>query len=396
MKKLTFLVLALILITAAGCAGNKKRPTQKEAATKQWNNARATVLAQLAKSQYEAGSFDKSQQTLNEAMTLAPENPGVHLLQAKLSIEQGQLDRADRELKTVLKLDPKSAEAEYLSGVVYQRWQKPDLALECYVRASEKAPEELAYVLARAEMLVAINNSNDALTLLRGKLDFFEHNAVIHHAIGQILMDQGKYPQAVEALGQAAILAPDDAKVRDSLAMAQFQNRQYREASVIYARMLKDEANAQRLDVWLALGECQMQIGRTRDARGSFEKATEVGASSPAAWLSLAKCSIQLGDTRRAELVLRKALALDAGSAEAHLMMGYVRLRQDKLNEAMGEFQKASALDSTDTVSLCMQGYVLEKTGKPEAALKCYAQALKIKPDDELAAKLIASVDLAN
>jgi superkiller protein 3 len=395
MKKLTF-VLAILLITAGGCAGNKKSPTQKEAATKQWNTARATVLAQLAKSQYETGSFDKSQQTLNEAMALAPDNAGIHLLQAKLSLEQGQLERADRELKVVLTLDPKNAEAEYFSGVVYQRWQKPDMAYECYVRASEKAPEELAYVLARAEMLVALNNPTDALSLLRDKLDFFEHNAVLHQTIGQILMDQGKYEQAVAAFNQAAVLSPDDAGVRENLAMAQFQNHQYREAAATYGRMLREDQNKQRADLWLALGECQMQTGRARDARNSFEQATEISASSTAAWLSLAKCTIQLGDTKRAELVLRKALALDAGSGEAHLMLGYVRLRQDRLPEAMGEFQKASALDSTDTVSLCMVGYVMEKTGKPEQALKYYAQALKINPDDQLASKLLASVDLAN
>jgi Flp pilus assembly protein TadD len=64
--------------------------------------------------------------------------------------------------------------------------------------------------------------------------------------------------------------------------------------------------------------------------------------------------------------------------------------------EALTEFQKASSLDRSDPVSLCMVGYVLEKTGKPEQAMKYYAQALKIKPDDVLAASLMASVDPGN
>ena len=42
-----------------------------------------------------------------------------------------------------------------------------------------------------------------------------------------------------------------------------------------------------------------------------------------------------------------------------------------------------------------MIGYVLEKSGKPQQAVKYYAQALKLKPDDELAARLMASVDLS-
>lgn len=396
MKKMSLISVALLLALVAGCNNGKKNPTQKEQATKQWNNARATVLASLAKSQYEAGNFEKSQQTINEAMALAPDSAALHLLQGKLSLEQGQLERADREFKTTLQLDPKSAEAEYLAGVVYQRWQKTDLAYESYVRASQKSPEELAYLLARAEMLVAMNCSPDALALLRGKLDFFEHNPVIHQTIGQILLDQGNYAEAVGAFRQASILSPDDLNIREHLAMAQFQNKQYREAGDIYARLLQDESAGRRADLWLAQGECQMQTGRMRDARNSFDKATELSPTSTQAWLSLAKCTLQLGDVQRADLLLRKALVLDPGSAEAHLMNGYVRLRQNRLPEALAAFQKASALDSNDAVSLCMVGYVLEKTGKAEMALKYYAQALKIKPDDALAAKLIASVDLNN
>ena len=38
-------------------------------------------------------------------------------------------------------------------------------------------------------------------------------------------------------------------------------------------------------------------------------------------------------------------------------------------------------------------GYVLEKQGKSEQAIKFYGEALKIKPGDELATRLMASVD---
>ena len=90
----------------------------------------------------------------------------------------------------------------------------------------------------------------------------------------------------------------------------------------------------------------------------------------------------------------RRAISIDAGCGEAHLMLGYVQLREDHLADALASFRKACALDAKDTVGLCMTGYVLEKTGRRELAVRYYAQALKIKPGDELATKLMASVDL--
>ena len=391
-------VVLVVIAAVAGCQhdSKKKAPTQKEQAVAEWNQARAGVLASLAKSQYETGNFEKSQQTANEALRLDPTNAGLHVLCGRLSIEQGQLEQADRELALARQFDPKNAEAEYLAGVVHQRWQKGELACEFYTRASEKNPAELAYLLARAESLVALDRPDEALAALRSKSDYFEHNSILHDAIGQILVSQEQYAQAVESLRQASVLAPDDPSIREHLAMACFFNHQYREAGEIFMRLVKDEPNAKRSDLWIALGESQMQTGRAGDARSSFETATQLNPASTAAWLSLAKAALQLGDTRRAELALRKVLSLDGSLPEAHLMLGYVRLRQNNLAQAMSEFQKSASLDSGDPVSLCMIGYVLEKTGRAEQALTYYAQALKIRPDNELATKLMASVDVEN
>jgi len=40
-----------------------------------------------------------------------------------------------------------------------------------------------------------------------------------------------------------------------------------------------------------------------------------------------------------------------------------------------------------------MVGYALQKLGRPAEAISYYAQALKIKPNDDMAKKLMASVD---
>jgi cytochrome c-type biogenesis protein CcmH/NrfG len=50
-------------------------------------------------------------------------------------------------------------------------------------------------------------------------------------------------------------------------------------------------------------------------------------------------------------------------------------------------------LDRSDPVSLCMMGYVLEKTGRADLASPFFAKALRISPNDELAMKLMASIE---
>ena len=137
----------------------------------------------LAKDQYDAGQLDKARQTIDDAVKLSPESANARILSARIAIEQSQLELAEKELRLARQFDPRAADADYLSGVVYQRWQKPDLAFDFYSHACDKAPSELAYLMAKAEMLVSMERSTEALKLLQDRVVFFEHSAVIRDAV---------------------------------------------------------------------------------------------------------------------------------------------------------------------------------------------------------------------
>lgn len=396
MRRRILTTAVLVVAAFAGTMGcnssSKKQPTQKEAAMKQWNDARASVLLTLARDQFKTGNFDKCRQTVAEALRMAPENPNLWVLSGKLNIEQGQLELAERDLKKAGELAPNAAEPHYLLGVIYQRWQRLDVALAEYQAASDKAPTELAYVLARAETLVALDKPKDALLLLSEKITFFDNNHVIRDAAGQLLMQQGRHAEAADMFRQATLLATDDMGLKERHAKALFFAQKYRESAELLSRLTRDELFAERVDLYAMLGEAYLNLGRTTDARAAFETATQLNPSSVVAWQGVGKVALGVNDLRRAELAIRKAVALDPGDAQNHLLMGYLRLKQDRPSEAMVSFRKASALDANDPVSLCMAGYVLEKAGQTQQAIEFYARALQVKPGDELATQLMAGV----
>jgi predicted Zn-dependent protease len=119
------LVTALVLVAAVGCSSNNsnkpKELTQQEQARKQWNMARAAVLYKLAKEQYDTGNLDDCRKSLDDASRMAPDNLAVRILSARVSIELGKLEAAETELQQIRAADPTNHEAEYLSGVIYQR-----------------------------------------------------------------------------------------------------------------------------------------------------------------------------------------------------------------------------------------------------------------------------------
>jgi tetratricopeptide (TPR) repeat protein len=389
----TMRILAVLMLGLIASCSNSQDPSQQQAAMKQWNDARSAVLVGLAVDQYDNANFDRSRATVDQALGLSPDSAIAHLLSAKLYIEAGQLEIAERELALVRHSDPDSAEADYLSGVIYQRWQQPERALEYYQHACDKSPAELAYVMAKAEMLVAMNRRPEALTTLQAKVAYFEHSGVIRDEVGLLLMQDGQYPEAIEMLRRASILASDDLTIKEHLARALFGAQLYTESASILSDLVTNEKFNHRPDLLTMLGECQLQSGHAGDAIQSFQSASEMTPDSIGVWLGIARAHLQLSSMRRADIALRHCLAIDPKNSEAYLLVGYLRLRQSKFEEAHDAFAHASRLDPADTVALCMVGLSLDKLGRgPEAAV-CYQQALKINPDDEMAIRLMARLD---
>jgi Flp pilus assembly protein TadD len=383
---------ALIGLSAGGCQNPRKK--QSKEATARWNHARAGVMLSLAQDQYKNGSFDKCRQTLADAMKMDPKNVQLRMLSAKLALEQAQLELAEQELETVRKIAPNNPEGYYLSGVVYQRWQKSDRAYEFYTAASDKAPGELSYILARAEMMVDLDRQEEALSLLKDKVVYFENSAAIRDAVGQLLSQKKQYHDAVDMFRQASILEDQELTFKERLGLALYYDKNYTEAADVLGKLVAKEGYGERADLLLALGESQLQLNKNHDARQTFESATQKDPSDARAWLGLGRAAMESKDYRRAELALKKAQSLDASSPDAHLMFGYLRLRQGKSKDALAAFYKASQLDPADSVAVSMMGYTYEKGGRKDLAMKYYGKALKINPNDPMALKLMAALDL--
>lgn len=388
------LLAGAVLVMFAGCNSAPKQESSKEQAVKQWNTARAGVMHSLARDQFQTGNFDKARGTVDEALKVDPDSVPLYVLSARIAIEQNRLDVADRQLAEARKRDEKNAEALYLSGVVAQRWQKLDEALSYYSKASDAQPTELAYLMARAEMLVQLNRRPEALSALQDKVIFFEHSAPLRDAVGQLLMQERRYPEAAEMFRQATILTADDFSIRERYALALFQSGDAKSAAIELEKVVAHEPYDRRADLFTIMGESYLQTNRLVEARQAFQKAVDLDSSSTQAWLGLSKSSLALNDLRRAESSAKRAVSIAPERADTYLMLGYVRLKQARFDESIQSFQTASSLDPTDSVALCLIGQALEKKGKHEEALSWYGRALKMNPRDEMAQKMLSSAQI--
>lgn len=384
-----FLILILLATSAAGCNSGDKRKAEARA---EWNAARAKVLLGLATDQFANGNLNASRKTCNDALQLSDRIPGLYILKAKLDIDQGNLLQARDALDAALTLQPEAAEPNYLKGVVAERWQEPQKALEHYQVACEAEPGELAYLFAAAEMLVELDRADEAAEMLEARLIYFESSAELRDMLAQIRMEQGKFSQAADLFRQAGILAPTELAYREREALAVLQSGKAARAVELLTRLVNDPANADRLSLQLGLGEAQLQAGNASAARATFQRATRKEERNVAAWLGLAKASLHSGETARAELAISRVAGLNPTarqSADAALLHGYLRLQQGKVSDAARHFAQAGRLDPQDPLAPVMYGLCLDRLGRTADAAGYWGRALELDPEDELARELL-------
>lgn len=382
-------ILAGLLL--AGCASSSQ-PSRKEQARAHWNDARARVLLNLASDQYAHGNLVDARKTVTDGLKLSDRVAGLFTLQAKLDIEDGQLQSASNALKLATRLAPADPEPYYLNGIVAERWQQEEEALASYRQASQRAPTEMAYLLAVAESLLSLDRAPEAAAALEERLVFFESSAPIRDMLGQIYQEMDRHADAAELYRQASVLAPDDAAIRERHALALVEAGEWRKAAEVLERLLSLPEHAEQVFLHMALAECRLQQGNAAAARAAFTKAARIDPKNATAWLGVGKSALATGELERVEYAIQQVETqrpTGRTAVDVALLRGYLHLKQDRVEDAARSFAAAGRIEPQDPMPQVMYGLCQQRLGKTEEARRYYTQALKMDPDDTLARELL-------
>jgi tetratricopeptide (TPR) repeat protein len=386
---------ALAVLTFAGCANDtvaKNHQQWVKDGNDKWLSMRSGLMLQTAQRQFDTGDLEQAEKTLGEAMTMDGQNPRLMVLAGRVCVERGQLERAYLLLDKAIGLDPKLPEARYYQGLVMQRWQRYPAALEQYHEAYVLAPDNVAFLLAEAEMDVALDQPETALRVLTEKLTYFDQNAGIRAAVGHLHLMAKRYEKAAEFFRQAALLRPDDTQMAEDLALAQMAAGQTAAAIETLRKLLATPGTAGRRDLQHALGAAYTDAGQMADAQNVYLKLTQTDPADGPAWLKLGEVCWAQDDTAGAVLAANRAAAQMPRDPRGYLLAGLVYQKRGQLDQALSSFDRAAELSPQASRPVILRGITLEQAGLRADAAKAYAEALRRQPDDPRAKQLLAHV----
>jgi tetratricopeptide (TPR) repeat protein len=391
-RVLSLAAIMLLACSPLGCAKQSNHDQWVDNANNRWQSLRSTALLEMAQDQFNAGALDQAEKTVTDAAAIDTSNPMLHLMAGRIALERGQLERAYRLFQLSAELDATQPETYYLQGVVLQRWHQHNAALTAYEKAYDLDKDNPARMLAVAETMVALDQTQNAVELLESKKYYFDQNAGLRAMLGHLYTLRGEPRLAVENFRQATLLDAENMRLFEELAAAQVAAGDQVDAAGTLKVLLARPEYENRHDLKRSLAAAESANGRYKQAREILLRLTRHDPTHTADWLRLGEVCWQLDDTGGALIAANRAISLAPRRHEGYLLAGMVWQKRGRVADALNMFDRAAELAPDDATPLILRGLSLQKADRRAAAAEAYAEALRREPDDRRARALLDQV----
>lgn len=392
---------ACVLGTAAllGACGTHGKFTAEHMNTAKLRMAemKSATEWQMANQAFLAGDLPKALKHVEYSLELNPPVVKSHILKGRVLLEMNNLEAAGIAFKRAQELDPKNVDSWYYQGILAERVDRKEEALKWYAGAAELDQANPQYIIAAAEMLVALDRVEDAEQVLTTGSARFEHSAGVRQTLGHIALLKGDSEKAAKLFQEARLLAPDDLHLLEDLINAQVDSGRFALAESNLAHLITNKEYAERRDLLALRARCLIQVDRPVEARDILIRLTTgpAGSADFDAWNQLGQVSYQIKDIPRLKECAGRVVAIAPERPDGYLLRGLEqRSRAD--NEAAAKSFAMSLERERTPDAFILLGLTLQDLSRPEDARACFEAALKLNPGNAVASKLLAAAPQNN
>lgn len=178
------------------------------------------------------------------------------------------------------------------------------------------APQKaLASMIGQALELQRSGQLDKAESLYRQALHFDADHVIANNLLGLLCLKTRRFDDAVQHIGHALTIAPDDAQAHANLGLALKECGRIEDAVHHLEQSLRLAPDNPR--VLTNLGGLLLLTGRANEAVDCFRKALETGTGQPEFHFNLGSALLQAGRFQEAAATLERCLALRPNFAEA-------------------------------------------------------------------------------
>ncbi len=337
-------------------------------------------------------------------------NEQIFALAAR-DLQAGRLTEAQAGFEKVLAAEPNNLGALGNLGVIYNRQNRPQKAIEVYQRALKLAPREQGLLLNLGLAHLKLDDCGQAKPL-------FARLAAVNgprqkqaqELLAICQLQTGETATAVKTLEQLAQGLDATPGVYHFLALAYAKQKDLTRAQAVLAKLFEKLPPAQ---AHFLEGQVWYDSAMFDRALASFEKAEQADPKLPGLALEVGKTQISLRNPAAATEQLKAAVAADGADVEARYFLGALLVQEGQYEEgaplltqvsearpdlwgthyylgkaqlALGKpalalplLQKAAARAPNESAVQYQLGRALQALGRKAAAQQAFAKVAKLK-----------------
>jgi len=361
--------------------------------------ALGAILVQLGHPQEGIPEFEK-------ALALKPGDNATeanlataHETIARTLAAAGKLSEAEAELQAALTVLPDDAPNLQRSGLEDElgsllaqekRWSEAETAFRDALRSSPPDDKAAAAHMHLGVVLVEEKRFPAAIEELSKAAEATPGNPTTEFQLGRGLAAAGKDEEAEPHLKEALRLDPQLSGGAQELAMVlQRLGRQEESIPLFEQTIAQEPKNAQALT---NLGLALTETGKAKDAVPYLLRALAETPNDPVAHEDLGVAELQQSHFDEAITEFDKARELDPGNPQLHYDLGLAYKLKDRMDDATRELTKAASLDPSLPDPPYTLGILLMQLGKLDEAATQLKIALALRPSNGDGWALLGSV----
>jgi tetratricopeptide (TPR) repeat protein len=370
------------------------------------------TLGHIYEQQYETTSkpeyASQAIDAFKKAYALDPKSPVIGERLAEMYWKAQRTHEAVTEAQALLKRDPSDLQSRRLLGRIYLRSlgdfsagngqsEVVERAIEQYAEIYRLDPTDSESALWLARLYRLRNDHDKAEEVLRGMLKEDPDNEPAIEQLTQLLLDEGKAPEAIALLEDVTKRSPSPAML-DLLGDAYTQSHDLPNAETAYRQAV--ELDPTELSHQRGLGQTLMAEEKYPEALEVYQKLTELMPDDADVYLRMAQIYRELHQLGKAEDNLVKARQYAPGSLEVMYNEAMLYQAQGRNEDAIRVLSDAVAGIKGQTSGLPSRGRSLailyqqlgqlyRDTQNYQAAIFTYQELGRIGEEEDRRARLL-------
>jgi tetratricopeptide (TPR) repeat protein len=343
-----------------------------------------------------------------KAYALDPKSPVIGERLAEMYWKAQRTHEAVTEAQALLKRDPNDLPSRRLLGRIYLRSlgdfsvgngqsEIVERAIEQYSEIYRLDPSDAESALWLARLYRLRNEPAKAEEVLRGMLKEDPDNEPAIEQLTQLLLDEGKSPEAIALLEDVTSHSPSPAML-DLLGDAYTQSHDLPKAEIAYRKAV--ELDPSELSHQRGLGQTLMAEEKYPEALAVYQRLTEVMPDDADVYLRMAQIYRELHQLGKAEDNLVKARQYAPGSLdvmynEAMLYQSQgrnedaIRVLSDAVTGVKGQPQGSPSRGRSLAILYQQLGQLYRDTQNYQAAIYTYQELGRLGEEEDRRARLL-------